>query len=117
MRPRWDYRSVEGALYSLGRPADVRPAQPRPLSEPAAHRAAPRGPAPDVVARVDLAYSLRRSLDADELEVVRNHYIIGAKRLPGREGYRRREGIIKKLVSRLNDDPIDSPLTEDDDVL
>jgi hypothetical protein len=110
MRPRWDYRSVEGALYSLGRPADVRPAQPRPPSEPSAPHSGPRSIDREVVARTDLAYSLRRSLDADELEVVRSHYIVGARRLSGRDGYRRREQIIKKLVSSLNNDH----LTNDD---
>lgn len=104
MRPRWDYRSVEGALYGLARPTGSRPAESRPLSQPAIPRDASWSPVRDTRARTDLAHSLRRTLDSDELEVVKQHYIMGGQRLGGRDGYRRREQIIKKLVIDLNDE-------------
>lgn len=103
MREKWDFRSVEGALYSLGRPAEPRIAQARPSA--ASHSPAPAGapPSPRSIDRADFNLTVSRSLADDEVRDIRNHYILGVQRLSGREGYRRRATIIKKLVDRLND--------------
>lgn len=103
MSDKWDFRSVEGALYSLGRPADARVAQSRPsqgTSSPA-----PRSglPSRQIVERADFTLSIQRSLSADEVADLKDHYILGVRQLRGRSGYRRRAEIIKKLVDRLND--------------
>ena len=104
MKNRWDYRSVEGALYDLGRPVDARPAQPRLTTTPRTSAPGPRGPGNEVFQRVDFAQSVKRSLDQQEIQDLTDHYILGVRRLGGREGYRRRETIIKKLLSSLNEE-------------
>jgi hypothetical protein len=101
MRERWDYRAVEGALYSLGRPVQVSPVSAAPLSSPRPSSApGPRGPSREVVARADFDLQVRRSLTPDEVTEVREHYILGVKR----HGYQRRAQIIKKLMTTLNEE-------------
>jgi hypothetical protein len=102
VRERWDFRSVEGALYSLGRPAEPRIAQARPST--GSHTPAPAGapPASRVIDRADFSIAVTRSLSEDEVQDVKAHYILGVQRLSGRSGYRRRADIINKLVDRLN---------------
>lgn len=110
MKPRWDYRSVEGALYGLG-DLHARAAMSEAVRDlpPEAARVVQHGPVmTQREARTTIAFtrSLSASLDNDELKEVTTHYIFGVKRRDGREGYRKRERIIKKLVSSLNEDPL-----------
>lgn len=99
MGQRWDYRTVEGALYGLGLPVEARPSQSS-IAMPS-RRSAPihSGPSREVVARADFDLSLQRALAPDEVADVRDHYILGVRR----HGYKRRASIIKKLVDRLNE--------------
>lgn len=100
-RSAWTYREVEGALYSLGRAVESR-SMAQSLPPGALHGHAHRSGSRDISQRVDFACSVRGTLDDEEMTVVRDHYILGARTLRGREGYRRREQIIKKLVAHLN---------------
>lgn len=98
MSQRWDYRAVEGALYRLGQPVEARPSQSS-RTAPAGH-SSPRasGPTREVVERADFDLTVRRALPPEDVEAVRDHYILGVRRY----GYKRRATIIKKLVDTLN---------------
>lgn len=98
MGSKWDYRTVEGALYRLSDYSSARPSQSS-LETPTRHMPASRPPSAEYQdRRIDIGIAAQQALDADEIEDVREHYILGIKR----HGYKRRASIVKKLVSTLN---------------
>lgn len=94
----WDIRSVEGALYGLGRPIESRPVTPTPQVARPSRPVLSQMPR-QLVRRVDLHHTVLRRLTPDEVVVLREHYIIGVKR----HGYAERRPIIGKLRDALNE--------------
>jgi len=90
------YQALERALYDLGEPPSAEPARPQLRVVPRHGQPGPRGPFRESVRRIDLSLATRR-LSADELEVIRTHYIRRVRRLPRRD----REPIIRKLMEIL----------------
>jgi hypothetical protein len=109
MTVTWDHRSLEGALYGLGRPPDVAPTSPRlgqyqpPLRGP---QAVPR----PVVRRLDLGIAVRhsRQLSSEDRQVILDHYVTGQRRY----SYRRRKPIIGALLTELNTVSLDGDRPE-----
>lgn len=99
MTGKWRYRDVEGALYRLGQPAEAVPSHAHYASPEGRVAPGPRPPsAPMLDRRLDVGITAKQVLDDVEIQDIRDHYILGIKR----HGYKRRAGIIKKLVSNLN---------------
>lgn len=93
---REQYRRIEGRLYGLSERPVARIASPR-IRSPQPRAPGPRGPFAEIVPRLDLDIAMHH-LTADEVQVVRDHYITGDKSHPGQ--VRRR--IIKKLGATLD---------------
>lgn len=99
LRPvSWDHRSLEGALYGLGRPPDAVPGTPRldPVHHPPSY-----GPRFPVVSRqFEVGTVVAHRLTPEDRLILREHYVTGSVRHP----YRRRKRIIGTLLLALNEE-------------
>lgn len=97
MANRWDFRAVEGVLYGLGKAVERQPGTAQqsrpPEARVQAETLAPSQP-------FGSTSRISHSLSPDEVQDIRDHYILGVKR----HGYKRRAHIIKKIVATLNDE-------------
>jgi len=103
MRP--EYRSLEGRLYGLGQPPSVSPVQAHPsrLHASDVFLGAQGTPPREAIPRLDLTLAVRR-LPQDDVDVIRDHYITGARRRRGTE----RKRAIWHLIQLLEDESPDS---------
>lgn len=100
----WDHRSLEGALYGLGRPPEAAPSSPRPVLVRIPIDRGPRPLEPSLARRIDVGLAVQHShLPAEDKRVLLEHYITGSRRY----SYRRRKPIIGALLLTLNDLTVD----------
>ena len=91
-----DFRRLEGRLYGLRGSPTARIASPR-VASPKVRSPGPRGPFREIEARLDLTFAVR-SLDPDDVRILRDHYIEGTRSYPCQ--VRRR--VIKRLGATLD---------------